>query len=321
MASSPNTPYNDVQTVTPIMHDFDKTSDSYITNFLKNADGFVANKFHVGFRGEYVEKALKVMEINASGDKYTHAPKLFHSTAATAQRFKEWLGLFWNPTSRMLSMFWNCSKVTLPRPTLEMLPMNCMDSLKSINFELPKKIQSGTVNLEIVDNKHLMWFNFFNALFNCQISPLVLKPKSGFHKIDMNVEVLNENIDLSGSKINTTDLDVIHMSEYNSIVLKQAPVVSPDNASTALYTFSVEFSVPNTLNGTFKRSDRGLKDNTTSAATLGVGKTKDGLAYNMRFWEYSSNNGMQNTRNNYEVMSPSDLTTFKQNKNQFTQLK
>ena len=49
MANS-KSPLNNVHQISPIMHDPDKPSDTYIGSFLKYASGFTANKFHIGLR-------------------------------------------------------------------------------------------------------------------------------------------------------------------------------------------------------------------------------------------------------------------------------
>ena len=326
MASNPSTPYNQVTHVTPVMHDTERPSDSYLQKYYTYADGFVPNKFHIGFSGEYVEKALTIMQVNCAGDKYTHAPKLFNGSAFLQQKFSNFIEDHWDNEKRILNMLWNCKSVTLPKPRLDTDTIRSLDSMKSLTFQMPKKIQPGTLTLTVVDNQFLMWFNFFNALFNSQISPLVLRPKSGFHKIDISVELLNAATAndwaqaqndaalasrapwLSYTPGTRTNLDVIQMSEYNSAVLSAAPTIDPTNESANLASFSVEFKIPNPLNGTFKRSDRGLHDNTTvSQATVGSSETS--LDYNLRFWERTKDN-MNATRNNYESLNPKDEVAF-----------
>lgn len=326
MASNPSTPYNQVTHVMPMMHNTERPSDSYLQKYYTYADGFVPNKFHVGFSGEYVEKALTVMQVNCAGDKYTHAPKLFNGSAYLLKEFGNFIEDHWDNEKRILNMLWNCQSVTLPKPTIEVDSINSLDSMKALTFQMPKKVQSGSLSLVVVDNQFLMWFNFFNALFNSQISPLLLRPKSGFHKIDVSVELLgtatandwaqSQNDDALASRApwlsytpgTRTNLDVIQMSEYNSVVLSSAPTIDPNNNKMELATFTVDFKVPNTLNGTFKKSDRGLHDNTTVSQAV-VGSSETSLDYNLRFWERSKDN-MNATRNNYEVLSAKDEVAF-----------
>jgi hypothetical protein len=327
MASNPSTPYNRVTEITPVMHDTELTSDSYLQRYFSHAEGFVPNKFHVGFSGEYVEKALTIMQVNCAGDKYTNAPKLFNGSPYLMKKFSNFIADHWDNEKRILNMLWNCKSVTLPKPTLEMTDIDSLDSMKGLSFQLPKKIQgSSRLRLTVVDNQYLMWFNFFNAIFNSQISPLVLRTKSGFHKIDITVELLNGAtandwaVDmnkaalaasapwLSYSPGTRTNLDVIQMSEYNSAVLVSAPTIDPNNSNMDLATFDVEFSIPNPLNGTFKRSDRGLHDN-TSVTQATVGSSETTLDYNLRFWERTKTN-MTATRNNYEALNSQDEVDF-----------
>lgn len=310
------------------MHNTERASDSYLQKYFQRAEGFVPNKFHIGFSGEYVEKALTVMQVNCAGDKYTNAPKTFNGSAYLMRKFSEFIDDHWDNEKRILNMLWNCTSVTLPKPTLKCDNIHSLDSMKALTFSIPKKVDSGTMTLNVVDDQYLMWFNFFNAMFNSQISPLVLRPKSGFHKIDISVELLNGAtandwaVDLNKAALaasapwleyapgTRTNLDVIQMSEYNSVVLTSAPVIDPSNAQMDLATFSVHFNVPNTLNGTFKKSERGLHDNTTvTQATVGSSETT--LDYNLRFWERDKKT-MLNTRNSYESLNPQNEDDFNQ---------
>lgn len=327
MASTPSTPYNQVTHVTPVMHNTERPTDSYLQKYFSHAEGFVPNKFHIGFSGEYVEKALTIMQVNCAGDKYTHAPKLFNGSAYLMKKFSNFIDDHWDNEKRILNMLWNCKSITLPKPTLTTEQIDSLDSMKDLTFNMPKKIQSGQLSLTVVDDQYLMWFNFFNAMFNSQISPLVLRPKSGFHKIDISVELLNGAtaddwaVDINKEALASTapwleyapgtrtNLDVIQMSEYNSVVLTAAPTIDPNNSSMDLASFTVEFKVPNPLNGTFKKSDRGLHDN-TSVTQATVGSSETSLDYNLRFWERTKKT-MLNTRDSYEALNARDEQDFK----------
>lgn len=326
MASTPSTPYNRITEVIPVMHDTERPSDSYLQKYFSHAEGFVPNKFHVGFSGEYVEKALTIMQVNCAGDKYTHAPKRFNGSAYMLQKFSNFIEDHWDNEKRILNMLWNCKSVTLPKPTLSTEEIDSLDSMKALTFQMPKKVQPGRLSLTVVDDHYLMWFNFFNAMFNSQISPLLLRPKSGFHKIDISVELLNGATaddwaaDKNKEALNMvapwltyapgtrTNLDVIQMSEYNSAVLTAAPTIDPNNGNMDLATFTVDFNIPNPLNGTFKKSERGLHDNTTVTQAV-VGSSETTLDYNLRFWERTKSN-MNGTRYSYESLNARDEKEF-----------
>lgn len=327
MASTPSTPYNQVTHVTPVMHNTERPSDSYLQRYFAHAEGFVPNKFHIGFSGEYVEKALTIMQVNCAGDKYTNAPKLFNGSAYLMKKFSNFIDDHWDNEKRILNMLWNCKSITLPKPTLTTAQIDSLDSMKDLTFNMPKRVQPGQLTLTVVDDQYLMWFNFFNAMFNSQISPLVLRPKSGFHKIDISVELLNGAtaddwaVDMNKEALASTapwlsydpgtrtNLDVIQMSEYNSVVLIAAPTIDPNNTNMDLASFNVEFKVPNPLNGTFKKSDRGMHDN-TSVTQATVGSSETSLDYNLRFWERTKKT-MLNTRDSYEALNAKDEYDFK----------
>lgn len=302
------------------MNDSDKyTSESWLFNFYNNADAFITNKFHIGLSGEYVEKALTIMEVNSKRDKYSLAQKKFKDSTPLAHRFNQWIKLHWNKNTRMLSMFWNCKSVTLPTPTITLEDLKGLDKYKTLNYKMAKSVESGQdIQLNIVDNQYLMWTQFFNSLFNAQIDPLVLKPASTFHKIKMNIEILGGQLATNNDgTINTTDLDVFQMYEYNSIVLKTAPVVNADNSQQTMQGFTINFSCPNALNGTFKTMNRGLMDNTTTKEAI---VTKNGtFEYNTSFWEWDSKAARANSARNYDALSAKDETEFIRNKNLYVQ--
>ena len=87
-----------------------------------------------------------------------------------------------------------------------------------------------------------------------------------------------------------------------------APVINPDNGKSELAGFTVDFNVPNTLNGTFKRSDRGMMDNTTVSATM-LKATKNGMDYDTGFWERTRNNMTQNALS-YESLNATEEKAF-----------
>src|SRR5574344_2952861 len=46
------------------------------------------------------------------------------------------------------------------------------------------------LTITVQDDEEMMWWQFFNALFNVQFTPLILKPRSTYHKINVAVDVL-----------------------------------------------------------------------------------------------------------------------------------
>jgi hypothetical protein len=261
--------------------------DYYMPKFYELARGHVTNKYHVGLYGPYVDEALRVMDQNAAGDKYDAGrKKYFPDTSDNFRKtlFDQWLKLHYEETSGVLNMFWASKAVKIPNPTAK-TEMISMDSIKSMQYPVITGINSdNTLTIDVVDDPYLMWYNFFNALFNVQFSPLLLKPRSSLQKINVIVEMFTEGVTATNSmksieerdagNICMTDLVIGQMFEFNSCISTSAPNVNLDFQQATPYTFTVSLKYPNAFQGSFKDQLRYLADETT----LGVDPDKREVA-------------------------------------------
>lgn len=313
------------------VHDYSKTSFDYLSPFYNRADGHPLNKFHLALSGPYVDEAMKVMDLNSAVDKYnTDSPKLFKGKSVQHERFVEWARLHYlvggNPSNKydngVLHMLWNAKKVEVGLAKARVEDKLGLDTVKNMVYPLITSYNTGGNKLTITvqDDEEMMWWQFFNALFNVQFTPLILKPRSTYHKINVAVDVLGgRTAELTSThteshlvttdrreqrtvqtsvqeKINVTDLDVMEYMEFNSSVLSASPDLNPDSASYAAFTFRVEFRYPNAFQGTFKKTDRGLRDETSqisgaSSNSVAIDEhaildiSKGGLDYQRGFFE------------------------------------
>ena len=257
--------------------------DYYMPKFYELARGHVTNKYHVGLYGPYVDEALRIMDQNAAGDKYDAGRrKYFPDTTDNFRKtiFDQWLKLFYEESSGVLNMYWGAKSVNIPNPTAR-TEMVSMDSIKSMQYPVITGIQSdNTLSITVVDDPYLMWYNFFNALFNAQFSPLLLKPRSSLQKINVMVEMFTEGVTATNSmksieergagNVCMTDLVIGQMFEFNSCISISAPNVTLDYSQATPYTFTVNLKYPNAFQGSFKDQLRYLRDETT----LGVDPDK-----------------------------------------------
>lgn len=267
--------------------------DFYLPNFYKYARGHVVNKYHVGFYGPYVDEALMVMDQNAYADKYSLArEKIFRGTHFRSDIFNDWYSMFYDKTSGVLNMMWSAKQINIPSPTADTAQI-MMDSTKQMSYPVIKGIRSdNTLTMEVTDDPYLMWYNFFNALFNVQFAPLILKPRSTLQKINIIVTLYGESIMTTTSNLDinkryrdcVTDLSVAQMFEFNSCIITKAPNLTASYESAQPYTFSMDFKYPNAFQGSFKDHLRFLRDNTTRGVDRSKAKargwgTDDGICY------------------------------------------
>jgi len=319
----------------PISHDFDKDSNYYITQFYSYARGHILNKFHICFWGDYVDEAIKIMEMNSDVDKKNiNTQKKFKNKSIVKYLFNDWKSIFYNTEKNphILCMFWNATSVTIPGTKANVEQKFGMDSTKSMKYPIINGHQTENLQLTIkfVDDPYMMWWHFFNALFNCQFSPLILKPRSTFHKINCGIDVLgdrpwvekgcnNETDDKNYKHI--TDLDILQMFEFNSIVLENVPDVIPDNDAQNPATYTLTFKLPNAFQGSFNVSDRGLADNTTLGIN-GTSSTDDATdkntlykqdgnqKYNVNFFENEATK-LPNQVGEFNALNVKDYNSWK----------
>ena len=252
--------------------------DYYMPKFYQLARGHVVNKYHVGLYGPYVDEALRVMDQNSFADKYDLGRKKpFPGTTDNFRKsiFDKWLEMCYEPKSGVLNMFWAAKSVNIATPTATTANA-MMDTTKQIHYPVVTGINcDNTMTIEVTDDPYLMWYNFFNALFNVQFSPLLLKPRSTLQKINVMVELLTEGITEGNSRRSIeergaspanncmTDLVIRQMFEFNSCITIQAPSININYENSNPYTFQVQLKYPNAYQGTFKDQMRYLRDNTT----------------------------------------------------------
>ena len=249
--------------------------------FYKYARGHLLNKFNVAMQGPYVEEALRVMDLNTAMDRNTKSPKTVNTFPFKHNAFKNWLDLHYDSNRHILNLFWTTDSVDIPSAKGEFVD----SSIDTVKNTMPypllgKYVNGGTLKLSIVDDPYFMWYQFFNALFNVQFSPRVLKVRSTWQKILVTVDVMSEmTTDFRGNGVigqrmtkAYTSTDCAQMFEFNSCVLEAAPTMKLQNSEDGeLYKFDVSFKFPNAFQGTSKENLRGLRNNTVlNAAQSGT---------------------------------------------------
>lgn len=308
--------------------------DKKLVDFYQTARGHLLNKYQVYLYGPYVEEALHVMDRNSFADKYQMSDvKKFPGTADCYKKaqFDDWMSHSWNDHDKTLCMRWNAQSITVPGAQAE-IEWAMIDSTKSMKYPLIKANKDPQdLNLTVLDDSYLMWFQFFNALYNVQFSPLVLKPRSTLQKINLYVNLYQEAITMGRShdyrtwlsRKDTdlepviTDYDVGQMYEFNSCVLLNAPETKMSYTDDKQYTFTAKLSYPNSFQGSFKKRFRYLRDNTTRGVDAGNSIIKQSTSsspygeFNKGFYE-AGYTTWQGTKSSYlfETYNPNDYKQY-----------
>jgi hypothetical protein len=269
----------------------------YMEKFYAAARGHLVNKYHVGFWGEYVSEALRIMDRNSYADKYNlGAVKTFKNTTDCYLKtaFNQWADLFYDRDTKVLNMYWAAQSVKVGEAKAKIEERTSIDTTKGIKYPLVRGDQGPqSLSLTIVDDPYMMWYQFFNALFNAQFSPLVLKTRSTFHKINIAVDLYAEASTLTRSSNGQyateqspfiTDISLAQMFEFNSVVLQSAPSITMGYKEGNEYTFTLQFKYPNAFQGSFKQQLRYLRDNTCDGTDVTAVDAKNKMI-RKRFFE------------------------------------
>lgn len=299
---------------------FNQSQEQRISSFFNNASIFIGNKFIVGFWGEYVNGALVYLNSHATADPARgNIQKIYNGQNIYSVLFNKWRSTHVVPDSSdsEVDLKWACESVKIPHVGAKIRKGFNIDTIKSIDYPLIEGHDgTKTVVLSIVEDKRMMWYQFFNALQNQFFDPTILKPKSSYHKMGMYIAVLgdhymdNTNPSTRGpydnstkeshhttTNLNTTNnreviLEVMPMQvfEFNSVVMSGMSDTMLDNTTKNKTTFTVNIECPNMFHGPFKTigNFRGISNNSSDkqfiSGTDSAGINTD-LSYNTREFE------------------------------------
>lgn len=261
----------------PIIHDLDKTMKANIDEFYNNASVYRTNKFFIGMYGEYVKLAVDKMEKHSKADDGN--VKIVKGSHIYKDAFNRWKGTFYStfehPRTKMtmgqIDMRWACSGISIPHVGSDVSTDDYIDSIKSIKYPLIKNVKDGgNVVIDVRDDKNLMWYQFFNAMNNCFYRAQILKPRSSFQKVALYIAPIQEQFVKNpalkeGGKPRNSAIDAVvsQVFEFNSAVLTDISSMNLQNDSKEILEYKVTFAVPNTFQGSFNNTYRGLADNTS----------------------------------------------------------
>jgi hypothetical protein len=275
----------------------DTTQEYRINDFFKKSSIFVGNKFVVGFWGDAVQQAIDYMDIYSTEDPLKGGiPKEYKKTTVHSVLFDKWRSTYIVPDTENteVDMKWACEGVKIPHAGAKTITDFNIDTDKSIAYPLVQGHEGAkTINLTITEDKRMMWYQFFNALQNQFFDPLILKPKSSFHRLGMYIGVLQghqlENLNYDKSNTEKSAYRDAHdtgatgkqpqgaprdyvleevpmqIFEFNSVVMTGMSDTILSNTAKEKMSFNVSIQCPNMFHGSFKTMGnfRGLRNNSS----------------------------------------------------------
>lgn len=268
----------------PVLNTLQKSMQERVDLFLTNATIFKPNKYFVGFYGPYLDEAIAKLteEVNEMG---RDTPKIQKNTAVHKKALDRWLKLYYDSEEKVLDLKWACSNVTVPHVEPGTKSDTTIDAIKTINYPLIQTYgKTKIVKLNIVEDRNMMMYQFFNALVNRFFSPQILKPKSSFQKLGMYIAVVQEDwvnsqgvngtyniVNEDRATIRDAILEdvTVQIFEFNSVVPKGiSDFTFSSETPTKKMEFSIGFEVPNTFQDSFKTTFKGLRNNTADPVFL-----------------------------------------------------
>ena len=83
-------------------------------------------------------------------------------------QFDDWFAHSWNNDDKTLCMRWNAKAIDVPGAKAQM-EWFMVDSTKTMEYPLITGNDRPTeLDLTVLDDSYMMWFQFFNALYNVQ---------------------------------------------------------------------------------------------------------------------------------------------------------
>ncbi len=264
---------------------YEQNMTERINEYYGNSSVFKNNMFYVGLWGEYVDSAVSTMEASAKKDPFLNIDRRQSTKGVYTfeNSLNRWKNTHWTPENTEVELKWKCKSIKIPTVESQIAEgqQYSIDSIKPIVYPLISDYGGiKTVTLTIVEDRNMMMWHFFNTLHNQFYDTQILKPKSSFHKVGMYCAVLQgDNLasnDISTEESNQgvitedgatreqiiTDVPAM-VYEFNSAVVTKISDIELNHENPGMLTFSVTIQVPNTFQGTFKTSFRGLANNTT----------------------------------------------------------
>lgn len=309
-----------------------------LDRLYSNGSIHVPNKYIVGLWGEAVGKAIQYLSDYAVIDPLIPSTfKVHNDVRIYSGILTNWLNrhcpgisiapsAFSNGYGRdivksidAVELLWACEKISFPGSVTPVFDDKMtLDTYKNVKYPvITGHSGPGSINLTIVEDRTLMFYQFFNAIMNQFFDPLILKPRSSIHKMGLYMisldglsyptdSLLDENNNLRGLE-NTgrtgyyIDEVPLQVFEFNSVVLESIGEINYEYGAEKKATYSIKIKAPNMFQDAFKTMSnfRGMANNTTdkqylktmSVDELSVSTSLQTSAhkYNRSMYEESSN--------------------------------
>lgn len=250
--------------------------------FYDNASVLPINKYLVGFYGINVKEALDKMGRDATITNEAVYNKMIGNKELYNKHLAQFLTTHASSDKYEVELKWTAVNVSIPNVQAETVSDVNIDSVKNINYPLIKKhTNTGKIKIDIVENRTMTMYHFFNAIQNRFFYPKALRPRSSFQKLGMYIIVLGNDVvtkieksgDNSYLSVDESSNVPLQVFEFNSIVpLGISEISLSQTIPTKKLEYNVTFEAPNLFQSSFKTISefKGLRDNTSGRQFLKV---------------------------------------------------
>lgn len=317
----------------------ESSQEGRVRNFYQHGSIHVPNKYVVGLFGESVNGTIQYLSDYAVHDPLLGKFKNVKGTRLYSGILTRWLNIhcpdmtitqdvFSNGNVRdivkninAIELLWACESIKFtPSVTPKIKKDLKMDTFKNITYPIIMGHEGpGDVTITIIEDRTLMFYQFFNGLMNQFFDPLILKARSSFHKLGLYMIVMDgfalPNLEGIPDERNDTDHWVVEdvplqVFEFNAIVPTSISPIDYSLSADKKASFTVTFSCPNMFQDPFKTTGnyRGLRDYTSNNTAIDSNMTastseKHVLAYNKRNLEETNHSKVVKRGNYKELMA------------------
>lgn len=235
-----------------------------LNNFYNESTIHIANKFDVVLRGPYVECAIEYLRARSNAVSS-------EETAINKAKFNRWESNHVEEIAgfKGIKFKWACKDISIPTARIRtQSDANenglILDTQRNMKYVYSKGYEKHLpLNMTIVEDTSMMWYQFFNALTNTYFSSKVHTARDSIHKMGLDVfpylnrPKITEYVTPGYNDRRAHDDGPLF--EFNSITYSgMGGDIQFSQSASEGQTYSVSFVVPNPFQGVFKEDRKGM---------------------------------------------------------------
>lgn len=229
--------------------------------FYNRGSVLPSNKFYVGLWGQYLLEAIVRMkrDVSLGNSSFEHT----NNAKAQVNQFEDTYVI---NNGEELDFQWTVNSITVPTVQAETKNVNAIDTIKNISFPLIANHEgTGLIKLDIVEDRQMGLYQFFNALTNTFFNSAAMKARNSFHKLGLYVIVINGDFIEEGIESFHPHEVPLQIFQFESIAFKGITNLRFEQKLEAdIVKYTVTFEAPNLFQLSYQNfgSFTGLQDNT-----------------------------------------------------------